>query len=71
MPPHSRIQTADDTTRRTRSVPSAHAARARRCTEALRDIAEDCTVHSEALLLGAYSAAPSNVDLLQRLVDLR
>ncbi|MEU5756722.1 helix-turn-helix transcriptional regulator [Streptomyces sp. NPDC047829] len=71
MLPDPRVPDADGTLRPVRSVPSADAARVRRCTEALRDIAEDCTVHSEALLLGAYGPAPANPDLLQRLVDLR
>ncbi|MBZ6100582.1 hypothetical protein KVH14_35490 [Streptomyces olivaceus] len=71
MIPHFRAQATDAAPRPARAVASADAARARRCTEALRDIAEDCTVVSEALLLGAYSVAPPNTDLLQRLISLR
>ncbi|MFI8308456.1 helix-turn-helix domain-containing protein [Streptomyces sp. NPDC085927] len=71
MSTRSSVQTADGTPRPARSVPSAHPARATRCTEALRDIAEDCTMVSEALLLSAYSAAAPNTELLQRLVTLR
>ncbi|WP_309030401.1 helix-turn-helix domain-containing protein [Streptomyces alfalfae] len=71
MPPQSRSQKTDGAPRPGRSVPSADAARASRCTEALRDIAEDCTVHSEALLLGTYSGTLSNADLLQRFIDLQ
>ncbi|WP_221354619.1 helix-turn-helix domain-containing protein [Streptomyces beigongshangae] len=71
MSPHSRTRTAEGTLRPARSVPSADPARASRCTEALRDIAEDCNVVSEALLLSAYSAAPPNDDLLQHLVSLQ
>ncbi|MGW2492812.1 helix-turn-helix domain-containing protein [Streptomyces sp. NPDC001606] len=62
---------ADSTPRPARSAPSADPARASRCTEALRDIAEDCTVVSEALLLSAYTPATPNTDLLQHLVSLR
>ncbi|WP_059256655.1 helix-turn-helix domain-containing protein [Streptomyces reticuli] len=61
---------ADNASRPPRSAPSADAARARRCTEALRDIAEDCTVVSEALLHSAYRVAAPNTELLQRLVAL-
>jgi transcriptional regulator with XRE-family HTH domain len=61
----------DGTPRSGRSVPSADAARASRCTEALRDIAEDCNVHSEALVLGTSSGTLSNAEVLQRLVELR
>lgn len=68
MSTRSRVQTADEASRPARS---ANPARARRCTEALRDIAEDCTVLSEALLHSAYRVAAPNTELLQRLVDLR
>ncbi|MER5859786.1 helix-turn-helix domain-containing protein [Streptomyces sp900105245] len=71
MSTRSSVQTADSTPRPARTAPSAHPARATRCTEALRDIAEDCTVLSEALLLSAYGVAAPNTELLQRLVDLR
>ncbi|KAF3469976.1 helix-turn-helix transcriptional regulator [Streptomyces sp. Tu 3180] len=71
MSTRSRVQTADNAPRPARTAPSADPARARRCTEALRDIAEDCTVVSESLLLNAYSAAALNTELLQRLVALR
>ncbi|MCN9240402.1 helix-turn-helix domain-containing protein [Streptomyces sp. RY43-2] len=71
MSTRSHAQTADGTRRPARSVPSASPARATRCTEALRDFAEDCTVVSEALLSSAYSAAVPNTELLQRLVSLR
>jgi transcriptional regulator with XRE-family HTH domain len=56
---------------RGRAALATDPARARRCTEALRDIAEDCTVVSESLMLNAYSATTPNTDLLQLLVDLR
>ncbi|MFF5860779.1 helix-turn-helix domain-containing protein [Streptomyces sp. NPDC012751] len=71
MSTRSRAQTAASIPRPARPAPSADSARAARCTEALRDIAEDCTVVSEDLLLSAYSAATPNTDLLQRLVSLR
>ncbi|MFF3505356.1 helix-turn-helix domain-containing protein [Streptomyces sp. NPDC003247] len=82
MSTRSRLQTADNASRpvrsapaagpaRGRSAPAADPARARRCTEALRDIAEDCTVVSESLLLNAYSADAPNTELLQLLVNLR
>ncbi|MGW5330885.1 helix-turn-helix domain-containing protein [Streptomyces sp. NPDC004014] len=71
MSTRSNAQTADSTPRPARSAAPAHRARATRCTEALRDIAEDCTVVSEALLLTAYNAASPNTELLQRLVSLR
>ncbi|MFJ9931455.1 helix-turn-helix domain-containing protein [Streptomyces misionensis] len=62
---------ADGTPKPVRSVPSAHPNRATRCTEALRDIAEDCTVVSEDLLAGAYSGAVPNTELLQRIISLK
>ncbi|MGW2103631.1 helix-turn-helix domain-containing protein [Streptomyces olivaceoviridis] len=71
MSTRSRAQMADGTPRPARSAPSVDPSRARRCTEALRDIAEDCTMVSEDLLLSAYSAATPNTELLQRLVSLR
>nr|WP_158506799.1 helix-turn-helix transcriptional regulator [Streptomyces collinus] len=71
MTTRSRDQMGDRTPRPARSAPSADPARASRCTEALRDIAEDCTVVSEALLLSAYRVGTPNTELLQLLVSLR
>ncbi|MFJ2170324.1 helix-turn-helix domain-containing protein [Streptomyces griseofuscus] len=71
MSTRSRVQTADGTPQPARSAPSANPSRASRCTEALRDIAEDCTVVSEDLLAGAYSGTTLNTDILQRLISLR
>ncbi|MFF5435449.1 helix-turn-helix domain-containing protein [Streptomyces griseofuscus] len=68
MSTRSRVQKADGTPQPARSAPSA---RVTRCTEALRDIAEDCTVLSEDLLAGAYSEAAPSIELLQRLVGLK
>ncbi|MFH7341226.1 hypothetical protein [Streptomyces sp. KHY 26] len=71
MSMRSRVQMADGGPKPARSVPSAHPARATRCTEALRDIAEDCTVVSEDLLVSAYSGTTPNTELLQSLISLR
>ncbi|MFH7340689.1 helix-turn-helix domain-containing protein [Streptomyces sp. KHY 26] len=68
MSTRSRIQMANGTPKLARS---AHPARATRCTEALRDIAEDCTVVSEDLLIRAYSGTTPNTELLQDLIALR
>ncbi|MFJ6669061.1 helix-turn-helix domain-containing protein [Streptomyces sp. NPDC091383] len=71
MSTRSRVQKADGTPQPARPALSAHADRVTRCTEAIRDIAEDCTVLSEDLLAGAYSGAAPNIELLQRLIGLR
>ncbi|TGZ12344.1 hypothetical protein DV517_74390 [Streptomyces sp. S816] len=71
MSTRSRVHKADDIPQPARSAPPAHAGRVTRCTEAIRDIAEDCTVISEDLLASAYSGATPNTELLQRLIGLR
>ncbi|MER6565124.1 hypothetical protein ABT288_02725 [Streptomyces sp. NPDC001093] len=71
MSTRSNVQTADGTPRPARSAPAVDSARATRCTEALCDITEDCTVVSETLLLSAYRVGTPNTDLLQLLVSLR
>ncbi|MET9535334.1 helix-turn-helix transcriptional regulator [Streptomyces sp. NPDC006649] len=53
-----------------RSGPAVDAGRAARCTEAVRDIAEDLTVLGEALMHCAYSISAPTTDLLRIVIDL-
>ncbi|MFJ2271940.1 helix-turn-helix domain-containing protein [Streptomyces sp. NPDC087228] len=53
-----------------RSAPTVDTGRATRCTEAVRDIAEDFSVLVEALMHSAYGAAAPTTELLQHVVAL-
>ncbi|MFB7852683.1 helix-turn-helix domain-containing protein [Streptomyces sp. NPDC056053] len=52
-----------------RSGPAVDAGRAGRCTEYIRDIAEDFTVLADALTHGTYDTSASTADLLQTVIE--
>ncbi|MYS40161.1 helix-turn-helix domain-containing protein [Streptomyces sp. SID5998] len=70
MSNRSRSSTGAQTTAPARATPSADAARAQRCTEAIRDIAEDFAVLSETLMNSAYGVAAPTTEMLQLVVAL-
>lgn len=49
---------------------SADRSRAARCTEAIRDIAEDITMLAEELMSNAYGVAAPSTDMLRQVVEL-
>ncbi|MFF3257727.1 helix-turn-helix domain-containing protein [Streptomyces sp. NPDC002932] len=53
-----------------RSGPAIDAARATRCTESVRDMAEDFTVLSEALMHSTYGVAAPTAELLEIVIAL-
>ncbi|CAL9327293.1 hypothetical protein SUDANB180_07789 (plasmid) [Streptomyces sp. enrichment culture] len=71
MSTRSTIQTADGSPRPSRPATPAGPTRVTRMTEAIRDLAEDCTMVSGDLLLSADRAATPNTELLQHLITLR
>ncbi|MFJ4007757.1 helix-turn-helix domain-containing protein [Streptomyces sp. NPDC090023] len=61
----------DASSKAPRPTPSADAARTARCTEGVRDVAEDITVVAETLMHCAYGVPGNNVELLRSIVDIR
>ncbi|MFJ3713748.1 helix-turn-helix transcriptional regulator [Streptomyces sp. NBC_01267] len=65
------IRSQSGPARPARSAPCVDTDRATRCTEAVRDIAEDLTALSEELMQSAYGIATPTTELLDRVVAIK